>query len=59
MDPNVNLEEQLRLAEAILGEEQVDTGDLIRDSQRLAELVQDLNTWLKAGGFLPADWSKP
>lgn len=58
MDPNANLEEQLRLAESILNEEAVDTDDLIRDSQRLAELVQALDEWINNGGFLPTAWRK-
>lgn len=60
MDPNANLEEQLDLAEQLLDVDQlVDSDDLMDKSERLATLVQDLHEWLKGGGFLPADWSRP
>ena len=33
---------------------------LINDANRLAELVQNLHTWVVTGGFLPKQWqSKP
>lgn len=32
----------------------IDTGDAVR----LAELVQALDEWIGAGGFLPVDWTK-
>lgn len=50
MDPNANLEEQLRLAEAIL-----DEGE---EGNRLAELVLALDEWIRRGGFLPEAWGK-
>ena len=57
MDPNVNLLEQLALAQAILkadaGEDTPPNG---ADAVRLAELVQALSTWISNGGFLPDRW---
>ena len=55
MDPDANLEEQRRLAEEILDDESpVDN----TKSLRLAELVQALDEWIRAGGFLPGDWKR-
>ena len=53
MDPTANLEEQLRLANGILSE---DEDDLVADGDRLAKLVVALNEWIKKGGFLPKPW---
>jgi hypothetical protein len=66
MDPNANLREQRELAKEILhiqdncsafgeftyNQEQ----DLIQHAQRLAELVEALDGWIKKGGFLPDNW---
>ena len=71
MDPDTNLEEQRLLAASII--EKIDTSyddetdslpreveeDVIRDANRLAELVQALDTWLVRGGFLPKEWKRP
>lgn len=51
MDPNANLQEQLRLSQEILDGKHVE-----ENAERLAELVQALNGWIKRGGFLPQDW---
>ncbi len=61
MDPNANLEEQRRLAAEILGmtveqQGETETADLIYRANRLAELVEALDGWLKRGGFLPKRW---
>lgn len=60
MDPNANLEEQLRLAMGII--KSVDSGDfdedLVFDAERLAELVEALDGWIRGGGFLPRCWKK-
>lgn len=54
MDPNAALEEMLRLSETLTSDEyEGDSGDLLRDSARLAELVLALNGWITKGGFLP------
>lgn len=52
MDPNANLEEQLRLAARLMLEDGDD-----RDALRLAELVKALDAWLTNGGFLPQEWA--
>jgi hypothetical protein len=54
MDPDANLEEQLDLAQQLLGE----TGPSLDDAQRLAELVVALDLWIRSGGFLPAAWRR-
>jgi hypothetical protein len=68
MDPNANLEEQLRLAAEIQAiiDDCDDNGDntpeqdvqLIASGARLAELVIALNEWIQKGGFLPGAWRK-
>lgn len=57
MDPNANLEEQLKLARHVIDrddEEPVDDADV----ERLAELVVALDTWVRGGGFLPRAWKR-
>ena len=56
MDPNANLREQLEITEKMLDpdSEYVDTGDALR----LAELVEELNEWIRKGGMLPNAWLK-
>ena len=56
MDPNANLEEQLRLAQRIQNDPSED-GDA-HAADRLAELVIALHDWLNRGGFLPDAWSR-
>jgi hypothetical protein len=62
MDPNVNLDEQIKLALSIQkANDYSDEGDGLLDAEdasRLAELVLDLHGWLVQGGFLPARWLK-
>ena len=53
MDPNANLEEQLRIAARIANGEELST-----DAERLADLVEALDGWLKGGGFLPQRWER-
>ena len=54
MDPDANLAEQLELANRILacGAGEMEDGEL----ERLAELVEALDEWIKSGGFLPEAW---
>jgi hypothetical protein len=52
MDPNANLAEQLRLANNLLADDEPS----LEDAQRLAELVEALNDWLRGGGFQPDAW---
>jgi len=54
MDPTANLEEQLRLARALVEADEPDADD----TRRLAELVLALNDWLCSGGFSPPSWRK-
>jgi hypothetical protein len=57
MDPEANLAEQRRLADAIL--QGTPTAADGRRAVRLAELVEALDGWLSSGGFLPAAWRRP
>lgn len=70
MDPDANLDEQLRLTKEI--QEILDAcaeeggyppstegkRALAQQAGRLAELVEALNNWIKGGGFLPATWNR-
>jgi hypothetical protein len=63
MDPNATLEEMLRLATDIQGQEDnapEDAENFIdsTDAARLAELVISLDHWIQNGGFLPKDWRR-
>jgi hypothetical protein len=53
MDPNANLAEQLRLARYV----QRGTATP-REIDRLAELVEALDEWLRGGGVLPTAWER-
>lgn len=53
MDPDANLEEQLRIAKRVLDADGCDAGDIVR----LAELVDALDGWISKGGFLPKRWA--
>lgn len=57
MDPNANLKEQLEIARRLAEREE---DELLAETgpERLAELVLALDEWLRAGGFLPAAWSR-
>jgi hypothetical protein len=52
MDPDVALARIRHLAAKVL---QDDPG---WNEAELAMTVQDLDTWIRAGGFLPADWAE-
>ena len=56
MDPDANIEEQLRLAASIQEDFYGGNGINEHDTNRLAELVLVLNQWIVAGGFLPRSW---
>ena len=66
MDPNADLEEQIKIAKEILDVDLTDSSnketciedDLLIQGQRLAELVMSLDTWIVSGGFIPGRWSK-
>jgi hypothetical protein len=57
MDPNANLEEMLELAESLLNADRYENFPR-QDAERLSELVQALDGWLSAGGFLPSRWNE-
>jgi hypothetical protein len=64
MDPNANLAEQRTLAARLLelpadnlgNYTQAEQSEAYFASLRLAELVEALDGWIKAGGFLPSAW---
>lgn len=61
MDPDANLEEQIKLALGMVDEDidkhtASDTANLASRGQRLAELVLALDDWLAKGGFKPKRW---
>ena len=71
MDPEANLAEQLSLAAEIieiidggvdeggnlsLSEDEMD--EVVDNANRLAELVQALDGWLRSSGFLPSSWER-
>lgn len=69
MDPEANLAEQISLAEQIIeiiderGDEDGnlcddDKDEVVDNANRLAELVQALDGWIRSGGFLPASWAR-
>lgn len=53
MDPQANLDEQLRLAVRIQGAIDGGRPPVADDVDRLAELVLALHGWMLCGGFLP------
>lgn len=57
MDPNANLAEQLRLANAVLAAESDEPGERDVRLVRLSELVVSLHEWLSGGGFKPDIWT--
>ena len=54
MDPDANLEEMLEIARTMVEDESPEAGD----ANRIAELLLALDGWAKAGGFLPARWTR-
>lgn len=69
MDPEANLAEQLSLAAEIIeiiderGDEdgnlcEEDKDEVVDNANRLAELVQALDGWIRSSGFLPAAWER-
>lgn len=55
MDPNFNLQAQLRLAAQLIREDD-DVETAADKGAELAELVLALNEWITKGGFLPQTW---
>lgn len=68
MDPDANLKEQRELIESIrqamtdATNEEGDVGTLdsstIDDIDRLLDLSEALDGWIKKGDFLPTDWRR-
>jgi hypothetical protein len=58
MDPDAALDELLALVDRIetLGGTRVPAAAFPEDVGRLIELVEGLDGWLTAGGFLPSRW---
>ncbi len=56
MDPNENLNEQLRLAD-IIQDGMLGPDYDLADIDRLAELVIALDEWITKGGFIPQRWN--
>lgn len=54
MDPDSNLDEQRRIRNRIMN-----GTDGINDANRLSELSEALDEWIKGGGFLPTSWRQP
>lgn len=53
MDPDANLDEQLRIVRRV-NDGKADTDD----AYRLADLVEALDEWIACGGFLPKRWER-
>ena len=54
MDPNECLKQVLASAQNV-----TDTAPFESDyAQHLAECVEELHNWIKAGGFLPREWER-
>ncbi len=52
MDPNTALAEALACARAVASQ----PGDITADALELAQRLEELDSWLSSGGFLPARW---
>ncbi len=66
MDPDANLEEQRKICEEIddilngeneLSEDQKNA-EVTDEANRLVDLVQGLDSWLKRKGALPREWRR-
>jgi hypothetical protein len=57
MDPNANLDQQLRLATQMIEDGESGMGIELIDADRLAELVLALDEWIMKGGALPSRWA--
>lgn len=54
MDPEATIRELRQLYTAALDADTCDP----HDAMRMAELVEALDSWLQAGGFLPRSWGE-
>ena len=51
MDPNATYAAMLELVRSAMSGEEI-------DATHLAEIVDSLDAWLRAGGFLPEAWAR-
>ena len=58
MDPDANLQEQITLANGIIESAENETGEIILQAIRLAELVLSLDEWLTHQGFPTERWMR-
>lgn len=59
MDPNATLTHLRAMAQDVLRQIDVDgEGVSTVDVEELASMVQNLDQWIRSGGFLPTDWEK-
>ena len=58
MDPTANLKEQREIFKRILAGGEFADQEFLDDAVRLAELVEALDDWIMACGFLPGQWTK-
>ena len=56
MDPNANLRAQRKIATWFTNGGDATTEEWMERANRLAELVEALDEWITAGGFLPDRW---
>jgi hypothetical protein len=56
VDPDANLAEQRRLREKMQAQFAAGANPNWMDVQRLLELVEALDDWIRKGGALPKDW---
>jgi hypothetical protein len=60
MDPNANLQEQRRILAELgaAGLSQDGQAQIASLANQLIELIDELDTWVANGGFLPAEWAR-
>jgi hypothetical protein len=58
MDPDANIAEQMRIAQAIQRFEDLDQPIPPSLPMRLAELTIALDEWIRRGGALPQRWQR-
>jgi hypothetical protein len=56
MDPNALLA-RIRILQTLVESGPQDPTALLENANELAEAVQDMDTWLSRGGFLPEAWT--
>ena len=56
MDPDITLDEAIKLAETIIRKDEEEESVSKADAVELAEKLLALNSWMAEGGFLPRMW---